>query len=1552
MSQPSSSRSPSIARSESINPNLPRYLRVLPQYRVVLCTTHGCCYTLNNLDRHLQREHQVRSHERRQIQQSKQLTPVAISSAGVVQPVDGISEIHGLPTVRGFLCHYQNCDYRSINTDQIRKHYNQVHQWQVLHHGAMPWHEAFLQTLFNQRQNIQYFAVVLADQVYTGGSEPQYIYPHANAPDNAPLPTSPQDILPVPDNTWDQIMYEFQQAQAQPSRQQIDQVQHVSDLTPWMKRTGIYLHLQGLDLGELGPSWKLPNPGQEPLLYLICQSIGRVLETTMNVLVHDQNLESRQLSRRNARLLNTFERGRASQDPFSELQNRQSWQKYTSTWKQLICYWERVVEQGHLREGLFQPSDIQLEAWVEVTEAASKLTGLEDNPDPDPNPEQTSLDQVTCLRDQLDQATRQFSIAIIQHQVPQRKFDSVLVSYAAARFWNPDQAQWLMLGNYTSILSQLIYDCQLVVLAQVLADTQGQPDIDIGARIMEIRDQWLLNDTDGPVAELLENRLLGFQISRSEVPPAQLRWHADGETLVWAETTFHLSDLHTMVFQGLVQAQQLFTKELCLSGQSSPAEEIPALDLRLLVDNWDATSPGQSFLTDTRNSAYLDPLRPWLISRVGQTPVLFHTFFQRNAAGDQWVVSADAAQQYEDAVQRFLRAVLGPIFLGSGQQGRRTEFIALRWKNSVLATRDLFLHDGQMLFILSYHKNRHRSNASRWPVRFLLPEVAHLLVQYLAIIQPFREYLHAKAQVPPATSEYIFSAGKAPWHEDTMTRVIVQTGKQLLGKQIHIQAWRQITIGIARRKLAAPEANMLIEEGEGVDEEEDPILGSLTEAMHWQASHTPHTGNRVYGGSVNFRAGLTDAGLQEFRQVSQLWHQLVRDPLHFQPGASVTTPTPRRMFPVVSTPTTPRPATTWEWDTRSLRTGTPATPSKRRRSQEPETPIARRVARRKAPARTRRRWRMDQALAVLQRMYGADAQYRSPEQQRAMEHVANGAGQVLAILRTSEGKSLLYLLPCQLPGAGTTVLILPLVVLKAEMQRRCAEAGIEAHIWEPRSSPDQLHSCPLIIVAVEQAVRPRFRAFLNQLAVANELDRVVFDECHLAVTALGYRPAMGLLPLLREVECQMVFLTGTMPPSLVPQFEQAMLLQGARMVRSSTTRPDIYFSVTQCPPNEQFTQDFVIPGIQSFVASMEPGTRAIIYCWRKDMAEEIAEVIQAPVYHSTSGSIEEKAAVLQSWRDGDPTYIVATSAFGLGIDHPAVRWVVHIGVPSSMIDFAQEVGRLGRDGGGGQSLVLVPPQWRATVNDRDGRSLGAAEAAMQIYIQTTRCRVQVLARFLDGDDGRGCTDDRLICDHCRDAGTVQIHETPSPAARVRVEDNAQDLQAGAQLLHAQAQRQAQGLAEYILLLETWRGVCMICYHLPRAASGAESHARHSLGACPNPKRFQYFDAKKQAQAQGRGRGGWFGQFNSCYRCYNPQVICDQQGQGRCPFQDVVMPACWAVFQKPGLVQRYLEELRGEYVGHDQGMYMLWLGEGRTVFGEEGSNAVAIAGLVLQQMGSI
>jgi superfamily II DNA helicase RecQ len=74
-----------------------------------------------------------------------------------------------------------------------------------------------------------------------------------------------------------------------------------------------------------------------------------------------------------------------------------------------------------------------------------------------------------------------------------------------------------------------------------------------------------------------------------------------------------------------------------------------------------------------------------------------------------------------------------------------------------------------------------------------------------------------------------------------------------------------------------------------------------------------------------------------------------------------------------------------------------------------------------------------------------------------------------------------------------------------------------------------------------------------------------------------------------------------------------------------------------------------------------------------------------------------------------------------------VQLVIHIGVPWSLINFAQEVGRLGRDGAGGQSIMLVPPQWKPTPTTREGRPLGSAEAAIQTYLTTPTCHMLELS---------------------------------------------------------------------------------------------------------------------------------------------------------------------------------------------------------------------------------
>jgi hypothetical protein len=145
---------------------LPSYLRVLAEFRVILCTTHSSCYTRQSLSRHLLEKHYLKSRQRQSIESYSNLEPVATSSANVGQPRDGTHEIRGLPTVLGFLCHLRDCDFRSTSRGWMQQHYNKAHQWQVPRQGAIPWHEVYMQTLFLQKQSRRYFVVILADQIH------------------------------------------------------------------------------------------------------------------------------------------------------------------------------------------------------------------------------------------------------------------------------------------------------------------------------------------------------------------------------------------------------------------------------------------------------------------------------------------------------------------------------------------------------------------------------------------------------------------------------------------------------------------------------------------------------------------------------------------------------------------------------------------------------------------------------------------------------------------------------------------------------------------------------------------------------------------------------------------------------------------------------------------------------------------------------------------------------------------------------------------------------------------------------------------------------------------------------------------------------------------------------------------------------------------------------------------------------------------------------------------------------------------------------------------
>ena len=116
---------------------------------------------------------------------------------------------------------------------------------------------------------------------------------------------------------------------------------------------------------------------------------------------------------------------------------------------------------------------------------------------------------------------------------------------------------------------------------------------DFTGYLVKFRDEWMLNDTVGPIGEVLSTRLLGRQIVRNTVSETQIRWHADGETLVYNGIQLTMQNVRDLIAHELNMAMTVFNRDLCFD-----LENMPQYPVEKIVDNWDARSPRASFITD------------------------------------------------------------------------------------------------------------------------------------------------------------------------------------------------------------------------------------------------------------------------------------------------------------------------------------------------------------------------------------------------------------------------------------------------------------------------------------------------------------------------------------------------------------------------------------------------------------------------------------------------------------------------------------------------------------------------------------------------------------------------------------------------------------------------------------------------------------------------------------------------------------------------------------------------------------------------------------------
>jgi ATP-dependent DNA helicase RecQ len=414
------------------------------------------------------------------------------------------------------------------------------------------------------------------------------------------------------------------------------------------------------------------------------------------------------------------------------------------------------------------------------------------------------------------------------------------------------------------------------------------------------------------------------------------------------------------------------------------------------------------------------------------------------------------------------------------------------------------------------------------------------------------------------------------------------------------------------------------------------------------------------------------------------------------------------------------------------------------------------------------------ALRILQKTYG----YRSfrGEQAEVIEHVVSG-GHAFVLMPTGGGKSLCYQIPalCR-PGVG--IIVSPLIALMQDQVDALTQLGVKAAAInssmtyvdiERVKSRIRAGELDLVYVAPERLLMDDFLALLRESTIA----LFAIDEAH-CVSQWGhdFRPHYTQLAVLAEQfpGVPRLALTATADKPTRKDIVERLHLAEGRTFVAGFDRPNIHYSIREKASAQK--------QILQFIKESHPRDSGIVYCLSRKMTEEMADWLssqgcKALPYHAGMAA-EDRARNQTRFLREDNIIMVATIAFGMGIDKPDVRFVAHMNIPKNIEAYYQETGRAGRDGLPADALMLYSMQdavmqrdfiEKSEAPDQQKRIERQKLSALLGLCEAASCRRKIILEYF-GDTGEPCQN----CDTCLSPpvtfdGTVAAQKALSCAYR-------------------------------------------------------------------------------------------------------------------------------------------------------------------------------------------
>lgn len=756
-------------------------------------------------------------------------------------------------------------------------------------------------------------------------------------------------------------------------------------------------------------------------------------------------------------------------------------------------------------------------------------------------------------------------------------------------------------------------------------------------------------------------------------------WRNTNE-IVFRGTSFTMIDFRTAIHNKVEQARVLLLN-LC---ECDAFDNLPQIPWSTIYDDMNNDSNNYSFLSEPRNN---------FLSRGAA--------FNRNRKMDDWIDTANLGfnnnrvKQFKYEVNSFLEVLLPLVHVTAGQPARGTEITVLQHTNSRTGSRNIYIDRSMVCIYTRYNKNNMLTNRQKPIFRFLPFPVGQMLVYYLWLVLPFYQTTVGNLDSKCYNSSFIFTDdivsttySEHTWSTEKLSSLLCEFFGTAIGVKMNCASYRHIAIAIARKWLNLTVVTNSVSDPDNMNENNYYSDDNLEQPYHndiWdlQAGHSTQTALRKYARLIGECHLSNQTEIDKYCYVSKVWHD----------------------FLLLN------------------------------ESKQQSTSFSNSAETLEETLQNERKKRLNylsrgSSLQMLRQYLRDDGATFRGNQEEVINNIMKGTQYILQIAGTGVGKSISFMLPAFFSPTGTTIVVVPLIMLQHDLLHRCCASGITGKLW---NMMDKFSTESIIFVTPESANTPSFFDYVNYLKAHHILDRLVIDECHMLFSATEtFRKRMAdVFEVVKVANCQVILLTATLPKQFEKKlFDMLTITDAFTICRAVTVRKNISYCVKNVHSHSFLNE------LQHTLTDEFTSGKCIIYVRDKKIGQFVSQQLNAGFYHSTAS---DKEQIYRRWFESEKKeIIIATNAIGCGVDIPNIHCVIHLGSPPTMLDFAQESGRAGRDGKPAKSILFHLKKFNFIV-----------DSDMERYIDSQDCRRCHLDAIMDNQYGRtSCMSDEAQCDNC------------------------------------------------------------------------------------------------------------------------------------------------------------------------------------------------------------